>query len=424
MRILFVVPYVPNLIRVRPFNLIRQLSALGHQVTVLTLTSNPAEQADAAALEEYCHHVVDLSLTRWRSLWNCVVALPTNKPLQSVYCWQPELADRLTGLVSGQNGEAPFDVVHVEHLRGARYGLHLNELYKKSVNRLPVVWDSVDCISELFRMAASQSRSTFSRWVTRFELQRTEQYEAWLLSQFSQILVTSPVDKQALSQLGAGDEQGAGINVLPNGVDLNYFKPDSAVDRDPATLVISGKMSYHANIAMVFRLVHDIMPQVWTQRPDARVVIVGKDPPKDIRQLADHPSIDVTGTVADIRPYIQRATIAVAPITYGAGIQNKVLEAMACATPVIADKKVTGSIQAESGRDFIVADDTQSYAEQILGLLTDSERRRRIGQNGREFVEMHHHWPTITKQLEEVYKKAIDQNTDYNTNHRLPVGKP
>ena len=191
--------------------------------------------------------------------------------------------------------------------------------------------------------------------------------------------------------------------MLPNGVDLTYFRPDPAVDREPATLIISGKMSYHANVTMAFRLVDDIMPLVWSKRPDAKVVIVGKDPPKDIQQLAEHPAIDVTGTVADIRPYIQKSTVAVAPITYGAGIQNKVLEAMACATPVVADTKVTGSIQAEDGRDFLVADDAQGYAAQILDLLADSDRRQRIGRNGREFVETHHHWPRISKQLEEIY---------------------
>jgi len=411
MRILFVVPYVPNLIRVRPYNLIRHLTDDGHQVTVLTLTSNPEEVADAAVLAGQCYAVDYLSLSRWRSWWNCLAALPTKRPLQSVYCWQPEMAGRLKGLVSGQNGQAPFDVVHVEHLRGARYGLFLNELFNEGFNRVPIVWDSVDCISELFKKTATQSKSFFNRRVSQFELQRTEQYEAWLLGQFSQILVTSPVDKRALSQLGPGSRQGPDIHVLPNGVDLTYFRPDPAIEREPATLVISGKMSYHANITMAFRLVEEIMPEVWAQRPEARVVIAGKDPPGNIQRLAEHPAIDVTGTVDDIRPYIQRATIAVTPLAYGAGIQNKVLEAMACATPVIADEKVTGSIQARNGHDFLVASDTQSYASQILDLLNDSDRRQRIGQNGRNYVEAHHQWPAITKQLEGIYKKAIDQHT-------------
>ena len=91
MHVLFIVPYVPNLIRVRPYNLIRHLAARGHEVTVLTLWSTEGERADAEALKQHCHRVVAMPLPRWRPLWNCLRALPTSTPLQAVYCWQPNL---------------------------------------------------------------------------------------------------------------------------------------------------------------------------------------------------------------------------------------------------------------------------------------------------------------------------------------------
>ena len=407
MRILFVVPYTPNLVRVRPFNLIRYLTENGHQVVVLTLISNPEEQVDAAALAEQSQQVISLPLSRWRSLWNCLIALPTNKPLQSVYCWQPELAGQLTRLAHGYDGQLPFDVIHVEHLRGARYGLHINKLPEVGNSPPPIVWDSVDCISELFRQASAQSQSAFGRWVTRLELGRTERYESWLLGQFSHVLVTSPVDKQALTNLEPSVEKRAPITVLPNGVDLDYFKPDPSVNREPATLVVSGKMSYHANVTMVLHLAQNIMPRVWEKQQNVKLLIVGKDPPSDIQQLAQHPSISVTGTVADLRPYLRRATIAVAPITYGAGIQNKVLEAMACATPVIVTPQATQALAAVPEKDLLVAGDAQAFADQILNLLEDPERQRILGENGRVYIESHHHWGTITRRLEEVYKSII-----------------
>lgn len=414
MRILFVVPYVPNLIRVRPYNLIRQLTGRGHLVTVLTLTSNASEEADAVMLEKYCHRVIRLSLTRWRSFWNCFVALPTNEPLQSVYCWQPRLASQLIRLASSNSEKGSFDVIHIEHLRGARYGQHLKALFNESGNGVPVIWDSVDCISGLFRKAANQSKSAFGRWVTRFELRRTELYEAQMLNVFSNILVTSSGDKQLLTSLAHNHDYKAEVEVLSNGVDIDYFKPDPSVERDPATIVISGKMSYHANITMVLRLVKEIMPLVWLQRSDVKVLIVGKDPSREIWHLGDHPKIDVTGTVPDIRPYLQRASLAVAPISYGAGVQNKVLEAMACATPVITDQEVTGSIHGMDGRDFLVAANRDDYAQHILDLLSNPERGRRIGRQGREFVEQHHHWPRLIEDLEEVYIQAVQQHMDCN----------
>lgn len=405
-RILFVVPYTPNLIRVRPFNFIRFLAQKGHEITVATLITGEADKADARALEAYCERVVSRPLPRWRSFWNCLLALPTERPLQSVYCWQPALAQDLEELIGGDGGGRPFDVAHVEHLRGARYGLHLMEA---SQGRLPVVWDSVDSISYLFRQAAVQSRSRSGRWMTRLELKRTEQYEAWLLRRFRQILVTSPMDKAAFHSLADDGGDRASITVLPNGVDLGYFRPGQNVEREDETIVVSGKMSYHANVTMVLYLVREILPLVWARRPGVKLLVVGKDPPRELLALAEHPGVHVTGTVPDIRPYLRQATISVSPIQYGAGIQNKVLEAMACKTAVVATSQAVSALAAEPGRDLLVADEAQEFAQAILTLLEDRERRRAVGVAGYQYVTAQHDWEKIADRLVERYQTAIGQ---------------
>ena len=408
MRILFVVPYTPNLIRVRPYNLIRFLAERGHKVTVATLTTGEKEEADARALEAYCERVITQPLSRWRSLWNCLLAVPAQKPLQSAYCWQPALAQDVEKLLAAGGEGAPFDVVHVEHLRGARYGLHLLQITN---GRLPIVWDSVDSISYLFRQAAVQSRSRSGRWMTRLELKRTERYEAWLLRQFRHILVTSPMDKRAFRSLAGDDARRASITVLPNGVDLNYFRPAPNVERDEETIVVSGKMSYHANVTMVLFLVREIMPLVWARRPAVKLTIVGKDPPQELLAVQEQPGVRVTGTVPDIRPYLQQATISVSPIQYGAGIQNKVLEAMACKTPVIATSPAVSALAAQPGRDLLVADDAASFAQAILALLNDRLRREEVGAAGYQYVISHHDWDKIAGRLAELYRTAIGQTS-------------
>lgn len=396
MNILYVVPYVPNLVRVRPFNLIRSLSALGHRVTVFTLWTDESERADVAALREICHAVYALPMPTWRSMWNCMLALPSSDPLQSVYSWRPDL-------LSSVNGAAEFDLIHVEHLRGARYALYLKEH-----TALPVVWDSVDCITHLFRQAATSSKDRLRRWRSRFELGRTARYEGELVSAFDRVLVTSPTDKAKLADLS---QTTAPIEVIPNGVALDYFRPDPAAAREPATLVISGKMSYHANITMVLHLVEKIMPYVWEARPDTRLQVVGKDPVRDIQDLGQHPAITVTGTVPDLPPYLQRATVAVAPITYKAGIQNKILEAMATATPVVTTPAAVSALQVKPNQDLMVAATPQAFAEAILSLLGDEERRRTMGKAARRFVETHHDWRAIAGRLTAVYKDVISRPT-------------
>lgn len=395
MNILFVVPYMPNLVRTRPFNLIRHLSLRGNQVTVLTLWTSEQERAQLDQLKQLCHEVIALPMPLWRSLLNSALALPSRRPLQSVFSWRPELVATL-------NGRSPYDVIHVEHLRGSRYGLYL-----KQNTGLPVVWDSVDCITHLFRQASVESKNALARIRSRFELGRTEYYEGWLMDKFEHIVVTSPADRTAMLDLGQNKAGVKPISVLGNGVDIEHFCPDTAVTRCQDTLVISGKMSYHANVTMVLHLFREIMPRVWAERPEIKLYVVGKDPRREIQALAEHPNVTVTGTVEALPPYLQSATIAVAPIQYGAGIQNKVLEAMACATPVVTTTQALSALQVTPDRDLMVADNPEGYAAAILELLANREKRNVLGRNGRTYVETHHHWPNVAAKLDDIYRQVV-----------------
>ena len=429
MHILFLVPYTPTLIRTRSYNLLRGLARHGHAVTLATLWEN---EQDRAALEQFENdgiRVLSARLTKARAFWNMLRALPTGAPLQSVYCWKPELMRNLQfaichpELIEGRNLQ--FDLIHVEHLRGARYGLFLQSAIRNSQFAIPVVWDSVDCISHLFEQAARTSHSPFERFITRFELARTRHYEALLVNKFNRVLVTSPVDAVALTELASRftfhaphstpsvTRHLSPVTVLPNGVDLEYFAP-STTPHDPYTIVFTGKMSYHANVTAALHLVNDIMPLVWRARPDVRVNIVGYKPPTRIRALATRhsPLVTVFDSVPDLRPYLQRAAVAVAPIPYGAGIQNKVLEAMACATPVIATPQAVSALQAVDGEQLLVGADATAFARQVLRLLDDVELRQRIGAGGRRFVEQNHDWNKIVERLEDIYHETVNRLTD------------
>lgn len=411
MNILFIAPYTPNLIRVRPYQLLRGLARRGHRVTLAALWSSDGERADLARLQGEGIRVVARRLPRWRPMLNCGVTLPAGAPLQSAFCWEPSLAADIRDLVA----RAAFDVVHVEHLRGARYGLDV--LARRGAARRPaVVWDSVDCISHLFEQAAQGSRSARGRLMTRLELGRTRRYEGRLVGQFDQALVTSDVDRRALVTLA--EEYGQGdashrVAVLPNGVDLGYFAPGDE-PREPATLVFSGKMSYHANVTAAAYLLERVMPHIWEQRADVRVQIVGKDPAPLLRKVASDAigAVELTGAVPDMRPYLRRATLAVAPIPYGAGIQNKVLEAMACGTPVVASRQAIMALEARPGLDVAVADEPQTMAASILDLLANSPRRETLGRAGRVYVERHHDWERILPMLEGVYQEAIARQVE------------
>lgn len=402
MKIAYIVPYVPNLIRTRPYNLVTQLSALGHDVTVFTLVTSGQDLTDAQALKSKGIAVQHQSQPAWRSLLNSALAVPSRHPLQAVYSWQGELAGQISERVSRNE----FDVIHVEHLRGSRYGTFL----KSRFPAVPVVWDSVDCISHLFRQASAQSRNFFGKFITRFDLPRTERAEGNLICTFDRVLVTSPADRNALLKLAPLGRHPSKISVLPNGVDLEYFHPNPEIQRDPETILFSGKMSYHANISMVRYLISDILPRIWEWRPTVRLCIVGKDPPSDIKELEKDQRITVTGTVDDIRPYLWRATVSVVPLLYGAGIQNKILEAMATGTPVVTTARALSALQAEAERDLLVADTAADFAQAVLRLMNDLDLRMTIGGAGAFYVRSHHNWSSVSSELADIYQELLDHS--------------
>ena len=400
MRIAYIVPYVPNPIRTRSYNLIKQLTSLGHDVAVFTLGSSQGDQMDAHRLKSYCHDVYYYAQPVWRSFLNSAVALPSEKPLQSVYSWQPAMARQIVQRAA-QN---EFDIVHVEHLRGSRFGLYL----KSKLFSMPVVWDSVDCISHLFQQAAKQSRSFFGKFMTRFELSRTRRAEGDLLGRFDHVLVTAPSDRDALRGLVPHGKRPSEISVLPNGVDLEYFHPSAEFQRDPETIIFSGKMSYHANISMAKYLVEEIMPRIWKFRPAAHLYIVGKDPAPAIKKMTQNPQITVTGTVDDIRPFLWRATVSVVPLLYGAGIQNKILETMAIGTPVVTTCQALSALQAQPGTDLLVSDDPDGFSQAVLQLMTNRDLQQKISDAGMKYVRGFHSWASIASQLVNIYQQILD----------------
>jgi len=408
MKILFIIPYVPSLVRVRPFQIIRHLKARGHHITLATISTNQQEETDLIHFREYCDEVISVNLSTYRSLLNCILALPTKLPLQSVYSWDNNLFSLIKDHIWKDGIKPTFDIIHIEHLRGSQYGVHLVKMNNHDPDCFlpPIVWDSVDCISYLFKQAAQQSQQGLKRRITQFDLHRTERQEGWLTSRFDHVLVTSEKDKKALLELTT--QKTAKIEVLPNGVDLEYFRSADDSKREESTLVISGKMSYHANVNMVLFLVQEVMSLVWKSYPNVKLIIVGKDPTPEIMDLGKLPAITVTGTVKSILPFLQTATIAVAPIQYGAGIQNKVLEAMACATPVIASSLATSALDVESGKELIIADSPEEWAFSILDLIGSPENQNLIGQAGRQYVEKNHRWSEIARQLETTYIRLIN----------------
>jgi sugar transferase (PEP-CTERM/EpsH1 system associated) len=395
MKLLFVSPYIPSLIRVRPYNFLRALVERGNHVTLLALQP-PGDEGEALPeLRHLCEDVMVVPHSKGQTLVNGLKALPSGFPIQAAYSRSPEFERVARDLLARET----FDAAHVEHLRGA--------VLADALDRLPIVFDSVDSISLLFGKVLQDAPSLKSRLMAILDLERTRRFEGRLTERFPQVTVTSEADRNALAELGCDGER---ITVIPNGVDLNYFQPMPKT-RDPLRLVFTGKMSYHANVAAVEDLVNDIMPHVWAKQPNAQLYIVGKDPAPAVRALGEQPRITVTGSVPDIRPYLAEAAVAISTVRYGVGIQNKVLEAMAMGTPVVCSPQANSALKTVNGRDILVGDTPEAIANHILDLLASAEKREQVGAAGRRYVETYHTWNGGAAILESLYQKAIKSLT-------------
>ncbi|MCA0456650.1 MAG: glycosyltransferase [Chloroflexi bacterium] len=400
MRILFISPYIPSLIRVRPYNILHTLVKRGHYVTLVALQP-PGDEGEALPeLRRWCEVVHVIPHARTQTLMNAALALPTGFPIQAAYSRSSAFASFARDLL----GRSSFDVAHIEHLRGA--------VLAESLGDLPVVFDSVDSISLLFSKVLQDAPSLKSQLMAKLDLARTRRFEGQLTQRFKQVAVTSPADRQALVELGNDPER---VKVVSNGVDLDYFNP-LPTPREPQRLVFTGKMSYHANIAAAEDLVQKVMPLVWQKQPQTQLYIVGKDPSEAVQAFGQIPNVVVTGSVPDMRPYLASAAMSLSTVRYGVGVQNKVLEAMAMATPVVCSPQAVSALGVRQGEDVLVGDTPEAIANHIVDLLGAPEKRQRLGDNARRYVETYQTWDHSVSILEAMYTEAAQSGRSRSVN--------
>lgn len=252
-----------------------------------------------------------------------------------------------------------------------------------------VMFDMVDVDSDKWSQYAASSPGLMS-WIYRREARTLEKLERQAAAAFGKTLLVSPFEAETFRQIAPAS--AAKISCLTNGVDL---KASSSAIANPfpigqPVIVMTGRMDYRPNYEGALWFAAEIMPLILKKLPNAKAYFVGANPPRSLREIAS-PHVMITGSVRDIRPYLQFADAVIAPLRIARGVQNKVLEAMAMGKPVIATREATRSLAVQNGSQLWIANEPSHFAQAVLNAL-EAPHEDSVAKNGRRHVELHHDW--------------------------------
>lgn len=390
MKLLYLVhriPFPPNKgDKVRSFHLLKEL-ATRHQVYLGSFIDDPDDEQHAGALAPWCREVHLARLNPRRAKLASLRGLVSGEALSLPYYRDAGLAAWVRDLVARER----IDAVLVFSSTMAQYAEELG---------LPVFVDFVDMDSAKWRDYAPQHRWPLS-WLYAREGRCLLAYERELAQQARAAYFVT--EAEAALFKAAAPESTAKVFAVGNGVQADFFAPDPArASPFPAgelPLVFTGAMDYWPNVDAVQWCVAEMLPRLRQRWPGLRLSIVGRSPTPAVQQLAGE-AVRVTGTVDDVRPYLQHAAVVIAPLRLARGIQNKVLEAMAMARPVVAAQTCVQVIEAEPGSELIAADSADDYVAAVDALLADATRREAIGKAARERVLQAYSWPARLARLQ------------------------
>jgi sugar transferase (PEP-CTERM/EpsH1 system associated) len=260
-----------------------------------------------------------------------------------------------------------------------------------------VIFDMVDLDSDKWRQYA-QGAPALPAWIYRREMRTLLTLEREAASKFGATLLVSPHEANAFARLAPSARQR--IWSVPNGVDLDFFAPNRSYQNPfegkELPIVMTGTMDYRPNAEGAIWFATSVFPLIRACRSDARFYIVGNRPTARVKGLANA-NVVVTGKVDDVRPYLAHAAVLVAPLKLARGVQNKVLEGMAMAKPVVATSPAIQALEVSSGEELWVADEPLDFAQTVLAAI---EAPLQVGTSGRRYVERHHQWRTNLASLD------------------------
>jgi len=375
--------------KLKIWHLAKRLAAKGHELHLLTFAQSKEDYAAREILEGIFAEVHLIDLPSWKSALHCLSAAWDPKPIQVLYFQDKAMERKLQEVLSKHQ----FHAVHVQHLRMAPY------LAESST--LPRILDLPDAFSLYWRRRKKIPKNFLRSAFENLESKRVLEYEP-VLKSFTLALTCSREDLQYLEQT----HKASNLRLLPNGVDLDTFYPRSHDYTHGHTLLFTGNMDYAPNVDAVQYFCNELLPEIQRQMADVKLIIAGQRPVEAVRKLASG-CVTVTGFVPDIAEMYNQASIVIAPLRFGAGTQNKVLEAMAMGIPVVCSDIGFAGLGIQQGEGAFMQTEGPAFIQQVLDLMQNQSLREETGKRGITIMKANFGWDAITNRLEGYFEEAV-----------------
>ena len=378
------------------FNITKHLAKRGHRVSVLALDRTP--DVDASPFERYCE-LIRIPHSNKNSIPAALMNLLSDEPYNiSKYESQP-YRKALSDLLARKS----YDVVHVDHLHMARYGL-----YCKERHNLPVVLREHNIESVIVERFAENARLALVRFWAKAQAKRIRAYEGRLAAQCDVCCAITEDDRKRLEGLAPE----ARIRVIPAGVAEEFFAVETAGRRSPipGSIAMFGSFDWLPNQDALRWFTKSILPRIVALQPSAKLFVIGKGVPADVLSLQSD-RIVVRGFVQDLSKELGQYMVTVVPLRIGGGMRLKIVESFAMRIPVVSTTIGCEGIACRDGEHLAVSDTEEGFAEQVVRLLNDAGGRDRLTENAFRLAQSRYRWEIAAEEFEKVYQEVIHLNT-------------
>jgi sugar transferase (PEP-CTERM/EpsH1 system associated) len=382
----------------RDYNLIRQL-AKHHELHWVNRTITGEVKAEHA--EEMEKYFKTMEIVPWdyrNSIPGFIKSFFTGKPYIIYRFKSPEMEEIVRKKISDDN----FDLILCDHIYLQQY---LPDNIQKNI---PIIPSNEDNGYTYYKRMAEHT-NLFRLLYGRSQWKKMLNYEVKVYNKYKAYITTSDNEKLNMKDY----LKNVQIKVISNGVDINYYNSIQRTDFDPK-VIYTGWFGYYPNVDAAMDFANNIFPLAKEKIPDLKFYVAGKMPSKELYKLQYTEGVIVTGYVDDMREYVKNSDALVVPLKVGGGTRLKILEAMSMGVPVISTSLGAEGLRVTDGKDILMANTKEEFAEKINLVINDKMFAHKISENARKLVEEEYTWEKIGDELNDFLEEFVNETREKN----------